>query len=326
MDQRKLIQFGKSAYCITLPHAWIKKNRLKKGANIGVQETLRGSLEVIANSAVVDENNSLVIDIDGKSTDEIIHLLLATYLNGYVIITLQGKNTGKVAYIRKHVHEFIAAEIMEVTTTKITIHVFWDIDSINLHAIMNRISHIIRNIFAETINTLDGQTDIDDVKERGHEVQRQVLLAKRAITYALNHSVVAQKFKMSSLELYYVSYIIYFFGVIAEYIVEVSRVMHPATMQGILGKDSKKQLKELLQRTATYFAKVIENYNKGGEMSRFIISEFQDFEEAITRFRNSEKLHPLLLWIPVVSEYIKMIIIKIKETEFTMINIENLPK
>jgi|GEM_PF-6582662 len=326
MDQRKLIRFGKSAYCITLPHTWIKKNKLKKGDDLSVQETLRGSLEVIPNLGTQDETGNLEMDIEGKSTDEIIQLLLATYLNGYTIITLRGINNGKVAYIRKHVHEFIAAEIMEVTTDKITIHVFWDIDSINLHAIMTRISHIIRNIFAETIAMLDGHIDVDDIKERGYEVQRQVLLAKRAITYALNYSAAAQKFNMSSLELYYVSYIIYFFGKIAEHIQEIARVMHDAAMHKLLGVKSKSQLKEILKRTADYFSKIIDNFNKKGDNSKFIISEFQSFEEAIEQFRHSEKSHPLQLWIPVVSEYIKMIIEKTKETEFVMINLENSPK
>ena len=37
----------------------------------------------------------------------------------------------RVGDIRKHIREFIAAEIMEVTPQKITINIFWDIDSIN---------------------------------------------------------------------------------------------------------------------------------------------------------------------------------------------------
>jgi len=326
MDQRKLIHFGKSAFCITLPHLWVKKNNLKKGDNLGVQETSRGSLEVIQNPAVHDESSSLDIDINGKTTDEIIHLLLATYLNGYTIITLQGKNAGKVAYIRKHVHEFIAAEIMEVTADKITIHIFWDIETINLPSILNRISHIIQNLFGETIDLIDTPSDNQDIRERGSEVQRQVLLAKRAITYALRHPFAAQKFNMTSLELYYVSYITYFFGKIAEYIVEVSRVICDAEREKLLGVKSKAQLKILLQRTADYFAKVIENYRKKGYQSRFVISEYQSFEEAILTFRHSEKRNPLQLWIPVVAEYVKMTINKIKETEFVMINIENSPK
>ncbi len=326
MDQRKLIHFGKSAYCITLPHTWIKKNALKKGDNLGVQETLRGSLEVIPNPEVHDEGSSLEIDISGKSTDEIIHLLLATYLNGYTIITLLGKNSGKVAYIRKHVHEFIAAEIMEVTADKISIHIFWDIESINLSAILNRISHIIQNLFAETIDLLETCADTQDIVERGSEVQRQVLLAKRAISYALRHSFAAQKFNMTSIDLYYTSYVIYFFGKIAEYIVEISRVICDSQVQKVLGVKSKAQLKVLLQRTSAYFAKVVENHHKKGDHSRFVISEYQSFEAAIATFRVSEKRAPLQVWIPVVAEYPKMIINKVKETEFVMINIENSPK
>ena len=109
MDQRKLIRFGKSAYCITLPHEWIKKNDLQKGNNIGVVETLRNTLEIWASSPPSVEHDSLEIDISGKTIDEIIQLLLATYLNGYSKISLLGINSGKVEQIRKHVQEYIAA-------------------------------------------------------------------------------------------------------------------------------------------------------------------------------------------------------------------------
>jgi len=84
MDKRKIILFGKSAYCLTLPQAWVKKNNFKKGDLLGVQETHRNSLELIP------------------------------------------QNTGKAASIRKYVHEFIAAEVMDVTPDKIVINVLWN--------------------------------------------------------------------------------------------------------------------------------------------------------------------------------------------------------
>ncbi len=150
-EERKLIQFGKSAFCITMPHTWLKKNNIKKGDSLSVQETTRNSLEVMPANGLTDEGHELTIDITEKSTDEIIQLLLSTYLNGYTVITLRGPNAGKVAFVRKHVHEFIAAEIMEVTSNKIIIHIFWDIHNINLNAIITRIGHITKSIFTDTI-------------------------------------------------------------------------------------------------------------------------------------------------------------------------------
>ncbi len=329
MEERKLIQFGKSAFCITVPHTWLKKNNLQKGDSLSVQESLRNSLEIMPTKIFSEAKHELTIDITDKSTDEIIQLLLSTYLNGYTTIILRGPNAGKVAFVRKHVHEFIAAEIMEVTSNKIVINIFWDISSINLHSIISRIGYITRSMFSETIELIDSETvegSAGDVKEKGFEVQRQVLLARRAIKYALNNSSTAHKFNLSSLELLYVSYMIYFFGMIGEYLVKIAMIIDTAKFNKFkdLLKDqhAKKELRALIQRASDYYGKVLDEYHKHNKLVKFVFSEFTDFEDSINQFRTKN----LQLWAPLLAEYIKMLIFKIKETEFTMISMENAPK
>ena len=326
MDERKLIQFGKSAFCMTVPHTWLKKNNLKKGDTLSVQETMRNSLEIMPLSGNSDGVHELTIDISEKSTDEIIQLLLSTYLNGYTVITLTGPNAGKVAFVRKHVHEFIAAEVMEVTADKIVIHVFWEVKTLDLQAIIVRIGHITKNLFMETIAMIDPDSNIRDIQERGLEVQRQVLLARRAIKYALNNSATAYRFNLSSLELLYISYIIYFFGMIGDYVIKVSDILHTAKLNKFkdLLKDqhAKLELKGLLTRVADYYMKVFDTYNKHSKLTRFIFSEYADFEAAIDAFKEKNPQ----LWAPVLAEFMKLLIFKIKETEFIMISMENAPK
>lgn len=309
-----------------MPHTWLKKNNVKKGDSLSVQETTRNSLEVMPVNNSIDEGHELTIDITEKSTDEIIQLLLSTYLNGYTIITFRGPNTGKVAFVRKHVHEFIAAEIMEVTSNKIIIHIFWDIHNINLNSIITRIGHITKSIFVETIEMIDHGNNIQDITEKGLEVQRQVLLARRAIKYALNHSATAHKFNLSSLELLYVSYIIYFFGMIGDYILKITKIIDKARLNKfkdlLKDQNAQKELKELLQRSCDYYGKVIEEYNKHNKSVKFVFSEYADFEDSIDEFRAKN----IQFWAPVLAEYLKMLIFKIKETEFIMISMENAPK
>lgn len=326
MEQRKLIKFGKSAFCMTIPHTWLKKNKIKKGDLLSLQETLRNSLEIMPTQSSTEGTHELSIDISDKSTDEIIQLLLSTYLNGYTIITLEGSNAGKVAFVRKHVHEFIAAEIMEVTSNKIVIHVFWDIKTINLNAIITRIGHITKSILSETIELIDSDTNFSDIVEKGFEVQRQVLLARRAIKYALNNSATADKFNLSSLELLYISYIIYFFGMIGGYILNVAQIINNAKLNKyknlLKDKNAKQELKALIQRVSDYYGKVLDTYNKHDKLVKFVFSEYADFEVSIDKFRKKN----LQLWAPLLAEYIKLLIFKIKETEFTMISMENAPK
>ena len=322
MEQRKIILFGKTAFCMTLPHSWVQKHNLKKGDLLNVQETLRNSLELIPSSSKPPGTSSLTMNIAGKSTDEIVQRLLATYLNGYTVITLEGANNGKVAYLREHIHEFIAAEIMEVTSNKIVIHVFWDIETINLVTILLRIGHIIRSIFEETIDLLDSKNRVNDITEKGREVQRQVLLAKRAITYALNNSATAQKFNLSSLELYYISYIIYFSGKIAEYALLMADTIQKMLEEKEIENPQKVELKSLLEQTAEYYDKILDIYNKKSQQQKFVISEYQSFESAVVTFRNRKGQ----IWRSIVAEYIMLLLRTIKEMEFIMINLENTPK
>ena len=86
--------------------------------------------------------------------------------------------------------------------------------------------------------------------------------------------------------------------------------------------DAKVELKLLLQRTADYYGKVVDAYQKPNKVSKFIFSEYTDFEASIDDFR---KKNPQL-WAPVLAEYLKLLIFKIKETEFIMISMENAPK
>ena len=283
MDKRKIILFGKSAYCLTLPQAWVKKNNFKKGDLLGVQETHRNSLELIP------------------------------------------QNTGKAASIRKYVHEFIAAEVMDVTPDKIVINVLWNIKSVNLHSIIGRIDMIIRSSFTETIELLMQKNDAGDIIEMGQEIKRQVLLAKRATTYALNNAAAAQKFNMSSLELYYISYMVYFFGKIGEYITEISRIIEEAKKQGTLTPSMKNELKPILDTTLTHFKKLIESYNKqtkGGRFTALNPDEYKHLETEIDEYRRKHFKSKL----PTVPEHIKMIINNIRETSMVLHNLEHSPK
>lgn len=336
MEERKLIKFGKSAFCMTIPHTWLKKNKIQKGDSLTIQETLRNSLEIMPVNPDIKKNqvHELSIDITEKSTDEIIQLLLSTYLNGYTHITLRGVNLGKVAFIRKHISEFIAAEIMEVTSDKIIINIFWDIQSIDLNSIIVRIGHINNAIFSETIALINSKRsreeikrDAADIKEKEFEVQRQVLLARRAIKYALNNSSAAFKFRLSSLDLLYVSYIIYFFGMIGNYILKIAEIIGDLKIRAYQTNSTeeiqKKELKILLQRTADYYRKVFDTYKQHKKLVKFVFSEYTHLESSIYRFR---KKNPQAGAVSLLAEYISMLISKIKETEFTMISMENAPK
>ncbi|HME87199.1 MAG TPA: hypothetical protein VKE88_02200, partial [Candidatus Nanoarchaeia archaeon] len=119
---------------------------------------------------------------------------------------------------------------------------------------------------------------------------------------------------------------IYFFGMIGDYIVKTAKIIDESKMNKfkdlLKDQDAKAELKALIQRTCDYYEKVIETYNKHNKLVKFAFSEYADFESSIDEFRK-RNLQP---WTPLLAEYIKMLIAKIKETELIMISMENAPK
>ncbi|RJQ15938.1 hypothetical protein C4573_07345 [Candidatus Woesearchaeota archaeon] len=322
MEQRKIILFGKTAFCITLPQSWVRKNQLQKGDMLFVQETFRNSLELMPVKNSPKETAVIEMDITKKSIQDIQAILLAMYLNGYSQIMLWGDNKGKIEAIRAYVHKLIAAEIMNVTTNKVIINVFWDLDSINIDSIISRIENILRSIFTETAKLIDQKDGLKDITEKGEEVYRQVLLAKRAITYAVNNSATAQKFNLSSLELYYISYLIHFFGQIGEYIVRIARIIQEAHTDKTITPAIKKELTSVIYQTLEYFTKVLESYNKQRKGEQVSLQNFHDFEEKLSLL-TKKTLKPA---VPLIIEYLNVLVSKIKDAELTIINLEHVPK
>jgi hypothetical protein len=113
---------------------------------------------------------------------------------------------------------------------------------------------------------------------------------------------------------------------VGDYILKVAKIINKAKMnkfKDLLKEQSaKKELKALIQRTADYYSKVLDTYQQHKKLVKFVFSEYADFEDSIDAFRKKNTQ----LWAPVLAEYLKMLIFKIKETEFNMISMENAPK
>lgn len=321
MDQRKAILFGKSSFCITLPQTWAKKNKIKKGDTLNVQETARNSLEVFFNKNQSDTTDSIDLEILNQTLEEINSLLLSAYLNGYSIITLIGPNEGKLVGIRKYVNELIAAEVMEVNPNKIVINVLLDIKTINLHSIISRIDNSIRVSFRETVDMLESNKNQHNIMEKRFEIHRQTLLARRATTYALHNSLVAQKFGLSPLELYYISHLTYFFGKIGDYVAEVAEIIDEARREGSLTPKIKEELKPILRYSLDYFEKVLSSYNKYTRREKFTVNNHKKFEESVKNLQEKNFKTKL----PALSGCIKTIATNLKEAELVIINLQMVP-
>ena len=321
MERRKIILFGKTAFCVTLPQSWVKKNKLQKGDSLNVQETPRNSLELIPAPVLPSKNPGIELDIDGKSIEGIASYLLGAYLNGYSVITLNGPATGKVSSIREYVNDLIATEVMEVTANKIVINMFWDVGSMDLHTLINRIDNILKAMFTETKELLASEASSRGVLEKGHEVKRQVLLTRRVATHALNDSSTAQKFNLSTLELHYFSYLVYFLGRICDFVMELSARIGQAKDAERLGLDLRYAVEKLLFGLFDYYESVMDGYYKQVKGAEFSIERYAGFPEDLSSLREQSSPDAFLL-----SDSMNLIMAKVHELESVIINMQTSPR
>ena len=319
--KRKLIRFGKSAICITLPIEWIRKNNLEKGDVIDLQETLHNSLEVIPSSETSrDVARTIDLDLSGMSDAQVRYLLRAAYINGYFVIHLHKANAGIISLVREYVDDFIAAEVMEVSDESVEIHIFWDIKNINLDNILQRIRLLLKNLLSDTVSLLDsGNVEAKQISESFSLLMRQVLLARRAITYALLNAGTAKQFGYSSLELHYLSFMTEFLGNLGESLVGFVEVL-----EGLDGL-SVDQLNEFasLMRSVEHYLRRLFEAQTAKKKTPFVSEAFVDFEQTILEYRLTDDS----AWgVPVLSEYIRLMVASIRQAEFVMLKMEHAPK
>ncbi|HYD02689.1 MAG TPA: hypothetical protein VEC16_00160, partial [Alphaproteobacteria bacterium] len=79
----------------------------------------------------------------------------------------------------------------------------------------------------------------------------------------------------------------------------------------------------IIRRLSEYYSKVLEVHNMRREHpTKFVFTEFTDLEESINELRANNPMQ----WTALLAEYLKMLMLKIKEIENTMINMEAAPK
>jgi len=87
--QRKLIQLSPSTAVVSLPSRWIKKNNLKKGALIAIDEKENDLLITTKKESAETE---ITIDVKGFSEDLLWRYIDAAYISGYDTITILTSN------------------------------------------------------------------------------------------------------------------------------------------------------------------------------------------------------------------------------------------
>jgi phosphate uptake regulator len=200
MHIRRLVKSGAASHTISLPKTWLDKNRLDKGNIIYIKEKSDKEL-VITPEARQDEaiKKDITINIDKKDLDTIQREITSAYVNNYNTITILGKDLDvKTKDIRKLLHDFVALEISELTSSKIVAKDLLNMQEISVEKTIRRMDNIIRSMVQDAIESVDGKDMAQSVFQRDFDVNKLYFLMFRILKSALNDSRVAESFQITN--------------------------------------------------------------------------------------------------------------------------------
>ncbi len=284
MEFRKLISFGKSSYVISLPKAWVTKNRLNKGDLIEVEED---GPKLILSKQIgesQEEEKELTIMVDGKSRDWITREVCTAYITNYRTIKLKGKELKtKVKMLQDVIQNMMALEIMEQTTDSIVAKDFLNMDKVSPTELLRKIDIVTRTMIQETTLILD-EDNYDSINQRDKDVNKLYFLVYRSVLYNMENPTKALKnLGVGPRDLMRIQNIGFYLEDIAD---EIRRVARHARKAKFKNKAIKDDLRDILKDLQNYYLDSIKSIHstnvtkalKNAELKKPLDKKLDEFE------------------------------------------------
>ncbi len=184
MEFRKLMAFGNSSFVVSVPKAWVEKNRLKKGDVLVVDERPNELVFASKDSSERREVREAALNASGKTTQEIKTEITSLYINNCDIIMVTEVGSAS-RDIKQIFHSLVGMEIVEETTTKIVAKDMLDIKEVSMSNVVRRVDIILRSMMQDS-ESLSG-AEAESVYERDKEVNRLALLGMRTARAAADN-------------------------------------------------------------------------------------------------------------------------------------------
>jgi len=186
---RKLINFGKTSYVISLPKNWIERNKLKKGDTVVIEEFPDRLIITLATKEEKKESMPRYINIDNKPLETIRREIFSAYLNNYSPIILRGNHLKRnSSALKKMLSSLLALEVINHDAKKIVAKDYLDLENVIIVDFIKKIDMLIKNKFKDMIDLLkkDAISKLDqyDFAKRDEEVNRLYFTVKKILIKA----------------------------------------------------------------------------------------------------------------------------------------------
>lgn len=278
MDSRKLISFGNSSMVISLPAAWLRKNKLKKGDEIFVSEKDNDLLLSKRENGKKDLKFA-TIDVDDKELAIVKMEIISSYISNHDVIEVINRKKKYPEELRYIIHNLAGVEIIDESATKIVIKYLMDIKELSLEGLIRRMDVIVRSMIEDMLKC--HKEDLhDSVYERDVNINRLALLAHRTIRFAFETPEIAKAFNMNNTDLLNSFDVVNNLEKIGDQTKRISMLM----ASDKISKKTKTDLEKILEKLNSRYLKTMKAYySKNKEIAYSIEMETSELIHECSR-------------------------------------------
>ena len=196
---------GGGTLLISLPKDWAKRNGVKKGATMAVDELSSRKLIVRPIEDVVDKPREIEVEYPGEDLSEVMNDVTGAYLLGFDVIRIVGKKVisrEDRARLKATIAHLVGLEIMDEDSKRVVVQFLLESSAIIPEKIVRRMSSILDGMLRDIT---EGLTRGDAkllalVAERDDEVDRLYFLLVRAIRAAIMRPEIAESYGLSPVD------------------------------------------------------------------------------------------------------------------------------
>jgi phosphate uptake regulator len=222
---------GRGTIVVSLPKDWVKRNGIKKGADISVEELSARKLLVRPYENREEEQKKIVIQYGGEDFGEVANGVTGAYLLGYDLIKIAGSKVisrEDRQTIKETMRRLVGLEILDEDAKNITFQFLLEPTAITPEKIVRRMSGLLDGMLNDTSEALSKRDSklMALVSERDDEVDRLYFLLVRVTRAAVVRPEVAERYGLSPVDLLDYRVLASFLESTGDAVTELSRKLH----------------------------------------------------------------------------------------------------
>jgi phosphate uptake regulator len=228
---RKAIEMGRGTILVSLPKEWVKKNGIRKGADISVEELSPGKLIIRPYEKRGEEQKQIVVEYDGEDFGQVANDVTGAYLLGYDLIRVEGSKVisrEDRRMFKETLGRLVGLEMLDEDSKRITLQFLLEPTAITPEKIVRRMSGLLDGMLKDTAEALaKGDSKLMAlVGERDDEVDRLYFLLVRATRAGIVRPEVAEGYGLSPVDLLDYRVLASFLESVGDAVSELSQKLH----------------------------------------------------------------------------------------------------